>query len=109
MIHHNSVVHHRKFITIARTLQTTQSLLSHLRPLQLLQRRRQFRPKIAINNRIDKLMHPNNLLTSLVKVQRPHVLINILARESVGASFQPHDDAVGFAVFDDVVYSEVEV
>jgi len=54
-------------------------------------------------------MLPDDLLTSVVKVQRPHVLIDILAHKSISTGFKPHDDAVGVAVFDNVVHGKIEV
>jgi uncharacterized membrane protein (DUF441 family) len=54
-------------------------------------------------------MLPDNLLTSIVKVQRPHVLVDVLAYHGISLGFEPHDDAVGVAVFDNIVHGEVEV
>lgn len=54
-------------------------------------------------------MLPYDLLASIVKIQGPHVLVDVLAHEGVSASFKPHDDAMSFAIFDNVVHGEVEV
>ena len=85
------------------------SQLSHLNPPQLLHSPRQLGPKVPLNSRINKLMHANDLLPSLIKVQRPHILIHILAHNRIRARPQPKHNTTPFAVLDAVLHAQLEV
>jgi hypothetical protein len=94
---------------------TSSHLTTHLLPLrqprppQLPQRPLQLRPKLPLHSRVNKLVHPHDLLSRLVKVKRPHILVHILPHKGVSASFQPQHHLATPNILDTILQLELEV